>query len=86
MDSDNSLKRVKKEDGAEISGQEKDKTNISKFVFSNEYKKPAEPEKETVDLKVSKVWEENNNADLTGTSTISAIHPVSNKDAGKTSN
>ena len=83
-DSDNSLKCVKKVDGVEITGKEKDEANVSKFVFTNEYKKPAEPEKETVDVKVSKTWKDDNNADLTRPSSVTVKLLADGKDTGKT--
>ena len=53
---DNKLTCVKTVDGVEITGDETDDANVSKFTFTNEYKKPV------VSVKVSKVWEDNNNA------------------------
>ena len=75
---DNSLQCVKSVDGVEISGEETDDANVSKFTFTNEYTKPV------VSVKVSKVWEDNNNEDLTRPDSITVKLYADGKDTGKT--
>ena len=78
-DEDNSLKCVKTVDGVEIDAEkETDEENVSKFTFTNEYTKPV------VSVKVSKVWEDNNNEELTRPDSVTVKLLADGKDTGKT--
>jgi pilin isopeptide linkage protein/LPXTG-motif cell wall-anchored protein len=75
----NSLECVKTVDGVEIDAEkETAEENVSKFTFTNEYKKPV------VSVKVSKVWEDNNNEELTRPDSIKVKLLADGKDTGKT--
>ena len=78
-DEDGSLNCVKTVDGNEIEPEkETDEENVSKFTFTNVYTMPK------VSVKISKVWEDNNNEDLTRPEGIKVKLFADGKDTGKT--
>ncbi len=75
---DGTLECVKTVDGGDpIKGMENDKDNISKFAFTNKYTKPA------VSIKVTKVWDDGDNAQETRTESVTIKLLAGGKDAGK---
>ena len=69
---------MKTVDGVEIDAEkETDEENVSKFTFTNKYAKPV------VSVKVSKVWEDNNNEELTRPDSITVKLFADGKDTGK---
>ena len=75
---DGSLKCVKTVDGVEITGNETDEANVSKFSFTNKYEMPL------VDVAVVKEWEDGDNADNTRPTEVTITLLANGKATDKT--